>query len=215
MRQYKRIYVHIKPERFSNARRHSIEARGLQLPGAPPGGSPRHAVLRPIPGVERAAHNPVLDLGKAETGGCDDDQCPGQTLGHGSNHAGPQYTAARERRPYRRRARPHRSPEQGAASDRRGSGTATRRPQRLGRSTDAVRRGLWRPARSRAARDPAGRHDDGSRRRPRSKAVSTAIVAPAAALGGFASRNLPRPRAPSEKDSSNAPRKAPYGPRSI
>ena len=55
--------------------------------GAAPSEPARHAILRSIAGVERAAHHPVFDPDKAEARGTNDDQCPGQSLGHGSNHA--------------------------------------------------------------------------------------------------------------------------------
>src|SRR6202011_3290404 len=81
-----------------------------------------------------------------------DDQCPGRSFGHGSNHARPQCPTARARRAHRDRARRHRPKEQGTAFDRRRRGAATRSPQRLDRSANKVGGELWPPARRRAAR---------------------------------------------------------------
>src|SRR5258708_40061374 len=54
--------------------RHPSDPRGLQLPGAAPGGPSRHSILRPSPGAGGAAHDPVLEPSEAERDGADDDQ---------------------------------------------------------------------------------------------------------------------------------------------
>src|SRR5208282_2893516 len=95
MRLYKRIFLEVKPRRFSDAVRHSIQARGLQLPGPSPSGPARHSILRSIPGVERSAHDAVLDPNKSGARRTVDNQCPGQVLGIGSNPVRPQNLAVR------------------------------------------------------------------------------------------------------------------------
>src|SRR6266404_5838297 len=164
-----RIYTQISAytclSRFEdrNALRRPAEARGLQLPGAARSDAARHAILRSVVGLKRAAHHPILDLDQAAAGRADDDQRPGQEFGDGSDHAGPQYPAARARRIDRDRAGQRRPQEQGRAFDRGRRGAVARRARGLDGSAEEIRDILRRPARRTAAGSASRCHGDGAR----------------------------------------------------
>src|ERR1700681_902135 len=80
--------------RKRNGFRHYNAVPGVQLSGLAPGGSPRHPVLRSVPGAGRSTHDAAFDPGEVETVGTADDQCARPRAGHGSNDAGTDDAAA-------------------------------------------------------------------------------------------------------------------------
>src|ERR1700676_3609155 len=77
------VYALIEPD---HVERCVADARGVQLPGGPPGGAAGYPVLRPVPDAGRTARDAVFDIGETAAARAAEDQCAGRRAGHGPDH---------------------------------------------------------------------------------------------------------------------------------
>src|SRR6266849_8743485 len=178
--------MHICQGRFGDVPRAPIDGASLRLPRGPPGGPARDPVLRPMPGAERAAHDPVLASRETATARSDDDPCARRRHGDGPHDARAEHPAAGARRSDPDRAGRIRPPQQGAALDQARREAARSRVESLGRGASSVRLRFRRRPRGRPARAAARGNDHavrpGRRGGPRS-GILTKRNATAAVIG--------------------------------
>src|SRR5712692_3820405 len=178
--------MHICQGRFGDVPRATIDGASLRLPRGPPGGPARDPVLRPMPGAERAAYDPVLASRETATARSDDDPCARRRHGDGPHDARAEHPAAGARRSDPDRAGRIRPPQQGAALDQARREAARSRVESLGRGASSVRLRFRRRPRGRPARAAARGNDHavrpGRRGGPRS-GILTKRNATAAVIG--------------------------------